>query len=401
MFGGWFSKKADIPIDIVILLIAGMTMVLSGLLLFPVYSGLLPYYENGLYGLLIFIYALQITVLGKTPFGDVPGRPLPVLILGIVFACIGIVTCFIPDILKNVPRAILFICFGPGGIFLLLQMFFSKDKFPLWRKMGGIFSLLSANCAAVYLVSVLISLLLIDKNIMAGNLTAFLVLLCGTLILSLAAVLYRISVTCPRAGERACEGHGLSDDRAVILLTGVFMVLLGILLVPVSFGLLPFSGSAQLGLLVVIMSIQMIAFGNTPVRSFTRTWPLVWLGLFFGALGVISCIIPWILVPLLTLIIALLNIFGGAIPIIKRAFTGGGGAKDPLPPVIRRLFLTQMTLNILSVVFGTSMLVKNLIPAPVIGVVLAANGAVLLYLLVLLSEIDALSKRAGQPAEGI
>ena len=108
-------------------MIAGLTMVIAGLLLFPVYLGLLPYYENGLYGLLIFIYALQITVLGKTPFGDVPQRPLSVLILGIFVACVGIITCFIPDLLKEIPRFLLFICFGPGGIILLLQMF-SKES---------------------------------------------------------------------------------------------------------------------------------------------------------------------------------------------------------------------------------------------------------------------------------
>lgn len=391
IFGGWSSKKADIPIDLVILMIAGLTMVIAGLLLFPVYLGLLPYYENGLYGLLIFIYALQITVLGKTPFGDVPQRPLSVLILGIFVACVGIITCFIPDLLKEIPRFLLFICFGPGGIILLLQMFFSKGKFPMWRKKGGILMTLALNCAAVYSLSIFISILLIDKNFISGGLVAFSVLLYGVLIFFLTAVLYKIYAFYPDNTERQSGGVKLSDDRAVILITGVFMVVLGILLIPVTIGLLPFSGSAQLGLLVVIMSLQMVAFGNTPIRSFSRTWPLVWLGLFFGSLGIISCIIPWILVPTLTFIIALLNIGGGAIPFIKMLSSkqrDKGTDRGFVPQVIKRLFLTQMLLNILSVVFGTSMLVKNLIPGPVIGIVLTANGSVLLYLLTLLFKID-------------
>jgi hypothetical protein len=391
MSAGWSSKKADIPIDLVILMIAGLTMVIAGLLLFPVYLGLLPYYENGLYGLLIFIYALQITVLGKTPFGDVPQRPLSVLILGIFVACVGIITCFIPDLLKEIPRFLLFICFGPGGIILLLQMFFSKGKFPMWRKKGGILMTLALNCAAVYSLSIFISILLIDKNFISGGLVAFSVLLYGVLIFFLTAVLYKIYALYPDNTERQSGGVKLSDDRAVILITGVFMVVLGILLIPVTIGLLPFSGSAQLGLLVVIMSLQMVAFGNTPIRSFSRTWPLVWLGLFFGSLGIISCIIPWILVPTLTFIIALLNIGGGAIPFIKMLLSkqrDKGTDRGFVPQVIKRLFLTQMLLNILSVVFGTSMLVKNLIPGPVIGIVLTANGSVLLYLLTLLFKID-------------
>lgn len=395
MFGGWSSKKADIPIDLVILVIAGLTMVIAGLLLFASYAGKVSYYENGLFGLLIFIYALQITVLGKTPFGDVPQRPLSVLILGIFVACIGIITCFIPDLLKGIPRFILFICFGPGGILLLLQMFFSKDKFPLWRKKGGILMALAVNCTAVYSLSVFISILLIDKNYISGGLISFSVLLYGVLVFTLTAVLFKIYALYPDAAERPSAGVQLSDDRAVILITGVFMVLLGILLIPVTIGLLPFSGSAQLGLLVVIMSIQMIAFGNTPLRSFTRTWPLVFMGLIFASMGIISCIVPGILVPCLTLIIALLNIGGGVIPLVKmihsRSRKKGRGSAD-VPSIIKKLFLTQSTLNILSIVFGVSMLINNLIPGPVIGVVLTANGIVLLYLISILAKIDEMKK---------
>ncbi|HAJ94288.1 MAG TPA: hypothetical protein DCM41_05270 [Synergistaceae bacterium] len=398
MLGTWSSKKADIPIDLVILMVAGLTMVIAGLLLFASYAGKVPYYENGLFGLLIFIYALQITVLGKTPFGDVPQRPLSVLILGIFVACVGIITCFIPDLLKGIPRFMLFICFGPGGILLLLQMFFSKNKFPLWRKKGGILITLAVNCTAVYSLSVFISILLIDKNYISGGLISLSVILYGVLVFTLTAVLFKIYALYPGVTERPSAGVQLSDDRAVILITGVFMVLLGILLIPVTIGILPFSGSAQLGLLVVIMSIQMIAFGNTPLRSFTRTWPLVFLGLFFASMGIISCIVPGILVPCLTLIIALLNIGGGGIPLVKMIHSRSGkkegrGSAD-VPSIIKRLFLTQSTLNILSIVFGTSMLIKNLIPGPLIGVVLTANGIVLLYLLSILAKIDEIKKAA-------
>ncbi len=62
--------KAEIPLEVVILLIGGIAMFLAGILLLPVSAGLLPYYENGLYGLLLIIFALQMITLGKTPFGD-------------------------------------------------------------------------------------------------------------------------------------------------------------------------------------------------------------------------------------------------------------------------------------------------------------------------------------------
>ncbi|MDD4160328.1 MAG: hypothetical protein PHO18_05215 [Synergistaceae bacterium] len=381
--------------DLVILMVAGMAMVIAGLLLPAVYAGKVPYYENGLYGLLIFIYALQITVLGKTPFGDIPQRPLSVLMLGIFVACTGIVTCFIPDLLKGIPRIILIICFGPGGLFLLLQMLLSKSKFPLWIRKGGILIALAVNCTAVYSLSVFISILLIDKNLAAGRVAPFAVLLYGMLILSLSAVLFKVYALYPGTSERSPAELHLPDDRAVIMITGVFMILLGILLIPVSIGALPFSGSAQLGLLVVIMSIQMIAFGSTPLGSFRRTWSLVLLGLFFASMGIISCIVPAVLVPCLTVIIALLNIGGGSLPLAKMILSRVKdhiGEGQAAPPIIKKLSAAQATLNILSVIFGTSMLVRNLIPGQVIGTVLAANGAVLIYLLSLLARIDEMKR---------
>ena len=51
MAGRDLLKRAEIGFDVVVLLVAGATMLITGTLLFPVAAGLLPYYENGLYGL--------------------------------------------------------------------------------------------------------------------------------------------------------------------------------------------------------------------------------------------------------------------------------------------------------------------------------------------------------------
>lgn len=392
MNGSWSSKKAEIPIDIVILMIAGLAMVIAGLLLFPIYAGRLPYYENGLHGLVIFIFALQMTVLAKTPFGDLSERTLPVLIFGILAAGVGIITCFIPDLLGSIPRIVLFLCFGPGGLFLLLRMFISKDKFRLWKNEGGILVKLAFNCALLYSLSIFISALLLKGDLVSGPAAASAVLLYGILVLSLCIVLYKVYTIYPEAMKKSAGKIRLSDERAVILITGVLMVLLGILLIPVTLGLLPFSGSAQLGLLVVIISLQMIAFGSTPLGSFDRTWPFVFLGLFFASMGVVSCIVPGIMLPYLTITIAFLNIVGGSIPLVRMLMSLSvekkEGGRAPLPPILIRLAVTQVVINALSIVFGTSMLVRNLIPGPVIGIVLAADGIALLYLLVILSKID-------------
>jgi hypothetical protein len=390
-------KEADLPLEVVILLIAGIMMLITGVLLFPVSAGALPYYENGLYGLLLVMFALQVIILGKTPYGDLR-RSKPLLAVGVVIAAVGIVTCFVPDILGRLSRLLLFLCFGPGGLLLLLQMCFAKEKLRTWVKSGGIFRHLIPGCGVVYVLSMLIALLIWKQGLLTTPMTAAVLLIYGAAIVYLACVLRKIYGMYPEA-ERPRKGDvELSTDQAMILLTGIFMLLLGVLLIPVNLGLLPFSGSAQLGLLMVIFAVQMLASGNTPIGPFPRSWLMIFFGLLFVALGIVSCLIPEILVLQLTVLIGVLNILGGVItlgkiciPRLRKSEEPGG----PVSPVLAKLFAAQLTMNLLTILFGTSMLVSRLIPGLVIGVILAANGCVLLYLLHILIVLDRMQSDMG------
>jgi hypothetical protein len=382
-------KETDLPIEVVILMIAGMTLLITGVLLFPVSSGALPYYENGLYGLLLVMFALQIITMGKTPFGDMRRSKL-LLAVGVAIAAVGIITCFIPSIFAQFPRLLLFVCLGPGGLLLFLTTCFDKKKLRTWLKYGGIFRHLIAGCSLVYVLSMLIALLLWKQNLLTTNMIAVVVLFYGASIGYLAGVLWRIYRTYPEAEKTEQGDVAFSIDQAMILLMGIFMLLLGVLLIPVNLGRLPFSGSAQLGLLMVVFAVQMLASGNTPIGPFPRSRLMILSGLLFAALGIVSCIIPEILVSLLTVLVGVLNILGGLFglqkifsPLIKKE----AGPRIPMPPVLVRLFSTQLTLNLLTILFGASMLISHLIPGFVLGIVLAANGGVLLYLLYLLVAI--------------
>ena len=390
-------KKTELPFEVVILLIVGMAMLITGTLLFPVSSGALPYYENGLYGLLLVMFALQIVTMGKTPFGDVR-RSRPIIAVGAVISAVGIVTCFIPDAFTRLSRILLFICFGPGGFLLLLQMLFDKEKFRTCIKHGGIFRHLILACCLVYGLSMLIALLLWNQRMLSTEMTALTVLIYGSSIIYLAGVLRFIYRNYPGTGNPRKEGIEFSTDQAMILMMGIFMVLLGTLLIPVNLGKLPFSGSAQLGLLMVIFAVQMLASGNTPIGAFPRSRLMILLGILFAAPGIVSCIIPGILVPLLTVVVGVLNILGGLITLTKifiPLLRQPDEIKHPVPPLLKKLFFVQLTMNLLTIMFGTSMLVPHLVPNMVIGIILAANGCVLLYLLHLLVLLDRMQCDAG------
>ncbi len=390
MTASMLIRETDLPLDVAILLVAGMTLLITGTLLFLVSSGALPYYENGLHGLLLVIFSLQIITMGKTPFGDMR-RSKPLLAAGVTIAATGIVTCFVPDIFTGPSRLLLFVCFGPGGFLLFLQMCFDKKKLRTWLKYGGIFWHLILGCSLVYVLSMLTGLLLWKQDLLSTPMTAGAVLVYGTAVVYLAGVLRVIYRAYPEAGKHSAGEVELSTEQAMLLLMGVFMLLLGVLLIPVNLGMLPFSGSAQLGLLMVIFAVQMLASGNTPIGPFPRSWLMILFGLLFAALGIISCIIPGLLVSLLTVLVGVLNILGGVITLAKICIPRLKKSAWPYHyahPVLRKLFVAQLTMNLVTIMFGTSMLVAHLIPGLVIGVIITANGCLLLHLLTLLTALN-------------
>jgi hypothetical protein len=415
---------ADLPLEVVILLLGGLALTLAGALRFSALSGALPWYENGLYGLLLFFFAVQIVTLGKTPFGDAR-RTKPLLALGIAVASVGIVTCFVPGLLGEVPRMLLALSLGPGGALLLLEMLFSREKCRAWLKEGGVFRRLVAAAGSVYALSILLGLLVWRKDLAATALTALVALASGGALFLLAFVLEKVYRLYPEAGVPRSGPGALPADRALLLLTGVFMVLLGVLLIPVNLGLLPFSGSAQLGLLMVLFALQMLAAGSTPIGAFPRSRFMIVLGFLFAAPGIVSCIVPGILVPFLTVLVGVCNILGGGLTLGKLCLSlltargtspasGTGASLDreispgtdtdvspgagtspedfpapgPVPPLLVKLTTTQVAMNLLSILFGTSMLVSGIVPGWIIGPVLAANGGALLYLLHILTLLD-------------
>ena len=389
-------KPVDISLDVLILLLAGVMMAVTGLLLFPVSAGALPYYENGLYGLLLFIFALQMITLGKTPFGDVRRSRL-VLFLGLATAGVGFFTAFIPAVFDPLPRALIALSFGLGGLVLLLQMLFAPDKMRAWAKYGGIFHTLIMASGVVYSLSILVGLLVLNQFLLPLRVTAFVALIFGGAVVFLSLLLERIYSRYPDGARRWLEDGQIAPDKALILVTGVFMVILGLLLIPVNMGILPFSGSAQIGLLTVLIAFQMIATGNTPIGAFPRSLLLVITGFCFAVLGIISCLIPYILVPLLTVLIGSFNILGGSVNLLKILLPVLGKNSAPsgsVPIILVKLSITQVTMNIVSIVFGTSMFFSHLIPGGIVGGVLAANGGLLLYLLHLLNLIDGMKMQA-------
>ncbi len=196
-------------------------------------------------------------------------------------------------------------------------------------------------------------------------------------------------------GFRFFRDASLSLPVALLILVGVFLTLLGVLLFPVNIGVIPFSPDGQLGLLLVIIAIQMMTLGETPIGQYNRSWFLIALGIVFAAMGIVSCIVPGILTGVIRVLIGLLNIIGGAVLLTKRVLPVLHTARDPgaepvvFPPVIKHLLVTQTVLNIVAIAFGITMLIPGLVPGIVIAGILVINGLLLFVLAYILQQVEA------------
>lgn len=197
-----------------------------------------------------------------------------------------------------------------------------------------------------------------------------------------------------KPGLRFFREASIPLSIALVIPVGVLLVLLGLLLFPVNMGAIPFSPDGQLGLLLVIMAIQMLALGETPMGRYRRSHLLVAIGIAFASMGIFSCIVPGVLTDVIRVLLAILNIAGGAILLAKRFLPisqGAGNAAAAVPaslmPTFKRLTATQTVLNVVSISFGISMLLPGLIPGMVIAGIVVVNGLLLFALAAILMKV--------------
>ncbi|PKL70486.1 MAG: hypothetical protein CVV30_03795 [Methanomicrobiales archaeon HGW-Methanomicrobiales-1] len=401
-----YTGEFDFTLESVILLVLGIFMGLFGLLLFSITTGALPYAPDSTYGLFLVIVALQVITMGKTPLGDLR-RTWLVIILGIAAGITGMLACFIPGLLSDIVRILVGVILILGGAVLLLQLFFHKEKAAHWFSVPGILRHLTVACALVYFMAFLLGLVTLIPAITTNQLTAVLLIIDGAALFYLAWCIDVVGKKYPKKPEPAGEVREktgliflirevpLPFTTALLIFLGVLLTLLAILLVPVNLGTLPFSPDGQLGLLLVIMAIQILAMGETPLGAFKRSWFIVTIGLVFVAMGVYSCIVPGVLTDLLRVMLGLLNLIGSLVLLAGRVvpmvlqLRNAPARPVALPTPLRNLLLTQTALNIIGILFGISMLLPGFIPGMVTAAILFFNGLLLFFLAYILGTLPA------------
>lgn len=97
---------------------------------------------------------------------------------------------------------------------------------------------------------------------------------------------------------------------------------------------------------------------------------------------------------MIRILIGLLNIIGGVLLITKRFLPTLHDIRNPpaepvtVPPIIRKLLVTQTVLNIVAIAFGISMLAPSLVSGLVIAGILVINGLLLFVMAYILQKIQ-------------
>ena len=398
------GEESDLSLEVVILLILGVFMLLFGLLLFRIHTGDLPYNPDSTYGLFLVIVSLQIITMGKTPFGDLR-RSWMVVIVGICMAILGMYACFIPGTLTVLVRMLVGIMLSFGGVALLLQLYTSGEKAKKWMKTSGILRQLTTACGFVYTISVILGLVTLLPGTTTDQQTAVLLLIYGISFFYLAWCIQKVNELYPpkktrnpayeqmtsvehrsRYSFKLLRDASLPLSIALWILLGVLLTFLGLLLFRVYKGIIPFSPDGQLGLLMVITAIQILAIGETPMGQYKRSWLLIIIGIVFAAMGIVSCIVPGILTDVIKMLLGFSNIIGGSVLLIKRYLPIlhdiGTRPAEPVDftSVTSRLQTTQTMINIIVITFGVTMVVPSLVSGQTVAGILVIDG-LLMFLL--------------------
>jgi len=389
----YITKRAeiDLSIEVVLLIVGGVFFLLFGGLLFQIDRGKLPYSEGSMYGLFVVLVSIQIITMGKTPFGDVL-RSWLVVIIGLLTAMVGTLAIFYPGYLSMTIRILAGLIVLITGAVGLLQLFTSKDKARKWMKVQGILQQLTVACALVYNIEIVLGIITLLPGIIPNLLTAVMLLFFGASLIFLAWCIHVANYqyrstnvkivpdpSTPKSGLYLLKETSLTVENTFNTYQGCLMILLGILVLLMILGIFPsFNSDGQLGLLLVLTSLQLLALGQFVGSQVTRSWLVIAFGILCAAAGIYSCIVPGILTGVIQPLLGIQNIITGVLLLATKiiAPTVYGIRHPPaepvtLPPIIKRLFLVLTVTGIVAILFGINMLAPLLFPS-LLGMVVYA-----------------------------
>lgn len=173
----------------------------------------------------------------------------------------------------------------------------------------------------------------------------------------------------------------LTLATVILIVFGIFMLLFGLLMFLIQAGLLPFNPDSTFGLLLVLLSIQMITLGKTPFGTFRRTWIVIILGFSTAIIGTGACFIPGFLAGIIPQLVGCIMISGGVMLFFNLLFSEGRARQwIRIPGVLQHLTVACGFVYLTVILFGFVVLFPRFLPDIFTGLLMLVMSAGLFYL---------------------
>lgn len=388
----------DIPVTSLFMILFGLFALLYGCLLFPIVYGLIPYSGDGARALFLIVFAIMITLLGVTPVGTFR-HSWPLFLVGLALTLLGALSYMSPGLFEKAASTAL-------GI-ILLVMGFVRLPFFLVRKSREFAALPSLYLVCFYLMHILcvvLGLIIILPEAFPRVISATALIALGVVQLILGFSALRIEAdhpgTTPAAtrlndiDEKKESSITISLDDMIMLLLATVLFVMAIMAFLGAMGFVEFEDGGVYALFLFITAMQVMLVGNTPVKTFDPSWPLVILGMALACLAMAATIVPGLLNSALGILVGILNlataVFGFVRSINILVKTAGHR-----PSIATNMIATGIVLYILLFVFAVNILLPGTIPGMALLVTLIVTGAMMIRLVLLKRKADKASAGDG------
>lgn len=183
--------------SIILLLMMGIILLIVAFLMIPLAIGILSSYSHdSQYGLLLVIMALQVMILGETPFG-VRTHSWLLILVGLVFAGFGMVSCIVPGLLSGVMLGFLGIWNLIAGCFGLVNLYrpiISDIRHPQAEPapVPPIIKKLLISITLLQLVTILFGINILVPDFIPGLLVLIILFIMAFLIINVAYIQTRL-----------------------------------------------------------------------------------------------------------------------------------------------------------------------------------------------------------------
>jgi hypothetical protein len=388
----------ELPLTPLFMMMFGIFSLLYGILLFPIMAGALPYDSEGASALFVIIFALMMSFLGFTPIGVMRHSWL-LFFIGLALTMLGALAFMSPGTLAGAIGVIL-------GLILLIMGGVRLPSFLMKKTRGASPLPLSYTIlfSFMHVICIILGVLVLAPDLAPRYANAIFLIILGITQLTLTVLSFRIEQVAPGSipstikSKMEREGHALLGTvniplkHMIMLLLATVMLMMVVISFLGAMQLIPFDSERGSVLFIFITAIQIMLVGETPVKTFAPSWPLVALGMGIAVLAMVACIIPGLLDKTFGVVMGISNLvmalcgFGHMVALARKVSSPG----QKIPGLIKNVIATSCALYILLLGFATNLLAPGLIPGLLMLVILFLTGVMMIRLVFLLHKKDAM-----------